>query len=289
MPSVEVTIQNLRKRGADGKSLEFSQEEFAKLVDQITRDGGTGTWLPLSGLEKRLGLRSEDIDLRYGVKASQASAEQGSVRLTFPYANFDFRVGGIPHLLGTVAGDILGYPEIADAKIVEVRLPPEALSSFHGPQCGIQGVRKLLGIKDRPLIAFTAKPRLGLDPQQFALWCADAAEGGVDIVEDDERLLNPQYCGIQDRARAVLAEFSKRKVKDKIYSVNITGNEQDACQNAIKLADVGIRVLKFDVLAGGFGALQHLTAELKNRQVPVTVYPGMGFVFRALTEMYSFI
>ena len=282
---IEVDIGNITKRGADNKPVSFRREEFTQLIRRIKEDGAAETWIKPAGLFAVTGKRPEQIALDYGVELVSQDPKKGTARLRFPVDNFDFSFGGIPHLLGTIAGDILGYPEIATAKVERLELPSNVLSHFRGPGCGIHGVRKLLGGTDgRPLIAFTVKPRLGLRPEDYAAWCVEAAKGGADIVEDDERLVSPEYCRIDKRVEAVLSAFTKNKIRKTVYSVNITGNHWKTLEKAEQLRNKGIKMFKLDVLPAGFSTLQALSNQLKGQNVPITVYPGMGFLFNAISS-----
>lgn len=287
---IELLITDLKKRttssGQTVSPAPFKADEFTKLIEEVRRDGGTGTWTPAPALQAVTGVSPGEIEDNFGVRSDSASADDGRVKLRFPVKNFDFDHGGIPHLLGTIAGDILGYPDIASAKVEELKLPQSVLSRFPGPNCGIAGVREITQVHNRPLIAFTVKPRLGLAPNTYAKWCVQAALGGADIVEDDERLVNPPGCPIEARAKSVLAAFKEHGVEETVYSVNITGNCSRVLELAKRLADIGVKMFKLDVLPAGFSTLQALTEYLRKNGhcIPITVYPAMGFLFSAISR-----
>ena len=84
--------------------------------------------------------------------------------------------GAISVWVRTLNSLIFGYP-----------LP--AFKSFKGPKFGIDGVRELLGVPERPLINNMLKPKTGHTPDVAADMCYKAAVGGVDIIKDDELIV----------------------------------------------------------------------------------------------------
>jgi ribulose-bisphosphate carboxylase large chain len=276
---IEVIVANLKKRSPTGPPQSFTPEDLSKLLDKMSKDAGTETWAKPKALQAVTNADPSLVERTYGVSYLVLDFATGMTRLRIPTSNFDFKYGGIPHLLGTIAGDILGYPELESVTIADVKLPADVLAQFPGPQCGINGVRRATGVNDRPLVAFTVKPRLGLTPEQYAAWCGDAAKGGADIVEDDERLVNPRYCPIEKRAQAVLKAL---KGTPTLYSANLTGNAQYILQMAERLIALGVRMFKVDVLPAGFAALQQLSEFVAGKDIPITVYPGMGSLYRQI-------
>lgn len=255
---------------------------FERLALRMAEDGAVGTWISpnLAGLN----IDMSAIRREYGAKVEYADFDTQTVVLKFPLKNIDAEFGAIPLLLNTVAGDILGYPEIERALVLNIDFPEEYLKQFRGPACGVEGIHNILGVTDRPIVAFSVKPRLGLAPEQFAILCKAAIHGGkrglgVDIVEDDERLLNPLYCPMEERVKAVakaLKEIESETGK-KLYSVNISGRSDQVVEKAKRAIDLGANALKIDVLATGFSALQAVSEYLHEEsiQLPLLVYPGM--------------
>ncbi len=287
MSYIQVVYNNIRKRmKKDDKEIgvPFNEYEFNKLVDRIINDSTTGTWIDMKGLSA-LKLDDEGVNKKFKARVWDKDAGTGYLILELPAENFDFNYAGIPLLLGTIAGDVLSYPELYSINIADIHFPNEVETLFKGPYCGISGVRNALNVNDRPILAFTAKPRLGLTPTEYAKLLVEVAKGGVDIVEDDERLVNPSYCNIIERAEAVLKAFKDNDLKT-IYSVNITGNAHKAIEMADRLIDMGIKMLKIDVLPAGFAELQAVSEFLhKNKlEVPITVYPGMGQIYKCVSK-----
>jgi 2,3-diketo-5-methylthiopentyl-1-phosphate enolase len=290
MQQVKVLLRNIKKRvsvdSTTFRSEPFTSNEFDELLAMMCRDAGPGTWSEFRGLER------VDIDLArlkksHTVEASNGNSDAGTVTLSFPESNFDMSYNGLPHLLGTVAGDILSlceargaYPEIED-----IHLPSSLAEQLPGPNLGIDRLRQLIRVADRPLLAFTAKPRLGLTNREFATLCAEASLGGADIVEDDERLGNQAASPLLERISAVREVFG-RVGASALYSVNITGREDRIVEMAERAVAAGAQMLKIDVPPVSFAGLQAVAEHLASKKIiaPITVYPGFLYMYRSLSR-----
>jgi ribulose-bisphosphate carboxylase large chain len=109
----------------------------------------------------------------------------GSVIATISY-NSELANGHLLALLNLLFGNVSMYPGV---RLSALRLPPAVLSSFAGPRFGIDGIRHLVGVYDRPLLASALKPR-GLAPEALAALAGKFALGGGDIVKDDQNLVD---------------------------------------------------------------------------------------------------
>jgi ribulose-bisphosphate carboxylase large chain len=87
-------------------------------------------------------------------------------------------------LLILLFGNVSMFPGV---RILDVRLPGSLLSQLDGPRFGIDGLRVMLGVYGRPLLATAIKPR-GLSLQAMTQMAAAFARGGGDIIKDDQNL-----------------------------------------------------------------------------------------------------
>lgn len=76
---------------------------------------------------------------------------------------------------------------LAHTRLLDAELPDSLLATFAGPRYGSAGLRELLGVHGRPLLATALKPR-GVEVSRLARLAADFARGGGDIVKDDQNL-----------------------------------------------------------------------------------------------------
>jgi len=94
----------------------------------------------------------------------------------------------MPNILSSVAGNVFGLRALKNLRLSDIHLPTKLVRSFKGPKYGVNGIRKLLKIQDRPLVGTIIKPKLGLNTKDHAEVAYEAWVGGCDIVKDDENL-----------------------------------------------------------------------------------------------------
>ena len=83
-------------------------------------------------------------------------------------------------------------------KIIKLSLPDEFLGHFSGPCHGIEGLRKKMGIYDRPLACTALKP-MGATVKDLAKMAAGFVRGGGDIIKDDHGLADQSYHPFRER------------------------------------------------------------------------------------------
>ena len=258
----------------------LSAAKVEKQALTMVNNAGPGTW---TGVDlSKYGTDYDALRRKHGARLTSIHAATGTIRIAFPSRNFDPDYGGIPFLLNTVAGDILSAPDVS-VSLLDLDLPDSFISYFPGPNLGVEGLRELLGISHRPLLAFSVKPRLGLEDGVFAKLCREAFDGGgsgigVDICEDDTRLLSEEssYLARVRRVGEMVRDLNDNG--NKLYSVNLTGRSDRVVERAKNGVEQGANALKIDVLAAGFPALQALTEYVREEcdgKVPIFVYPAM--------------
>lgn len=134
-------------------------------------------------------------------------------------------VPSVPSLLALLQGEALELAALESLRLSEIDLSPETAGSFPGPQYGVAGMRELLGVSDRPVVAAILKPSVGLSPKEAADLATSYALGGADLVKDDE-LASSTYPDLAARCRAVASSLhraSVRRGRPAAYALNITG------------------------------------------------------------------
>lgn len=97
--------------------------------------------------------------------------------------------GQISQLLNLVYGNVSLWGGV---RLMDLVLPDDLLESLPGPAYGIQGLRRLLGVGGRPLLATAIKPR-GASLERLAAIAGDFARGGGDLVKDDQNLNDARF------------------------------------------------------------------------------------------------
>lgn len=180
------------------------------------------------------------------------------IRIAYPWVNFGPQFA---MMLTTVIGEIASSGKI---KLIDLEFPEAFLKNFKGPKFGIQGIRDLLNVYDRPLLNNMIKPCTGLSPEETAKIAYASAVGGVDIIKDDEVISNPPHCPITDRVKAVMAKLKKAdeiKGEKTLYAVNITDRTDRLKENAYRALDAGANMLMVNYNTIGLDATQMITED----------------------------
>lgn len=188
------------------------------------------------------------------------------IRIGFPVANIE---DNIPLLIASITGNIMSMPYL---KLLDIDFPKKFAAKFQGPKFGIDGVREILGAKDRPLLNNMIKPCTGYTPDVGAKLFYEAAVGGVDIIKDDELIggdrsfnkLKDRVLGNMDaahRADAIKGETT-------MYACNITDEVSRLKDNAMTVIENGGNCIMVDVHGVGYTALRML-AEDPDITVPI--------------------
>jgi ribulose-bisphosphate carboxylase large chain len=129
-------------------------------------------------------LISQEIEDTYVGKSSLSSIGDDvyTLALTYHEAVLSRQFN---QLLNLSFGNVAMYPNV---RLVDIQLPDSCLQFFQGPLFGVEGIRQLIDVHDRPLLATALKPR-GYSDQQFADMAYEFALGGGDIIKDDQNLI----------------------------------------------------------------------------------------------------
>ncbi len=233
-----------------GKGLSIEQA-----CEQIAAESSIGTWTDITttkpGIMESLGPTVYEI--------SKAS---GIVKIAYPKDLFE--TGNMPQIYSSIAGNIFGMKSVENLRLLDIRFPKAIAKSFKGPKYGIDGIRKLLGVKTRPLVGTIIKPKLGLGPEDHSRVAYDAWIGGCDIVKDDENLTNQRFNSFGERIIKTLRmrdRAEKETGEKKIYMPNVTAESCEMINRAGFVKENGGEYAMVDVVTAGFSGLQSLVDE----------------------------
>jgi len=146
--------------------------------------------------------------------------------------------GELTQLLNVAFGNISIKPDI---RVTNMQLPDSVLRGFQGPRFGRDGLREMLGVKDRPLL-FTALKPMGLKSKELAELAYTFALGGIDIIKDDHGLSNQPFSPFEERVK-LCAEAVQRANAETgrraIYMPNITAPFNQIRDRASLAKEVG--------------------------------------------------
>jgi len=181
------------------------------------------------------------------------------VKIAYPYLNFGME---IPNLLTAFCGEgVMHAPGICAIRWLDIEFPKSFLKEFQGPQFGVQGLRQLLDVYDRPFFFGVIKPNIGLQPKDYAQLAYEAWLGGLDVAMDDELVADAYWSPLEERTRLLggLRRKAEEKTgKKKIFQANITA-EVDRLKKMHDLAVAnGANAVMLNSMTTGLSAVRVL-------------------------------
>lgn len=240
---------------SEGNSLE-------KACEQIAAESSIGTWTDVCTTKKEI---MEEL----GPTVYEIDKETHVIKIAYPAALFED--GNMPQIYSSIAGNIFGMKAVSNLRLMDITFPKELVYSFKGPKYGITGIRKILKIRERPLIGTIIKPKLGLRCDDHARVAYDAWIGGCDIVKDDENLTNQKFNPFGERVIKTLKMRDRAEQETgekKIYMPNITTDAHEMIRRAEFVRENGGEYVMVDVVTAGFSALQSLI----NRDLDLVIH-----------------
>jgi ribulose-bisphosphate carboxylase large chain len=215
----------------------------------VALESSIGTWTEVKS--------EKDYVKRLAAKVF--SIKRNMVKVAYPSELFE--KGNAPNILSSIAGNIFGMKIVKNLRLEDIKIPKDILDSFRGPKYGIEGIRKMMKVYDRPLLGTIIKPKLGLKTKDHAYVAYDAWRGGCDVVKDDENLSSQKFNEFEERlARTMEAANLAEEVtgEKKAYLINVTAETKEMMKRAQLVEDLGGKFVMVDIVTEGFGALQTL-------------------------------
>ncbi|MFZ1039437.1 MAG: type III ribulose-bisphosphate carboxylase [Candidatus Bathyarchaeia archaeon] len=215
----------------------------------VAAESSVGTWTELTTVKPY-------IDK---LAARVFNIEGNIAKIAYPQELFE--PGNMPNILSSIAGNVFGLRALENLRLIDIDFPSKLVKSFKGPKFGIEGIRRLLKVYDRPLVGTIIKPKLGLKTADHAKVAYEGWIGGCDIVKDDENLSSQSFNPFEERVAKTLEardRAEKETGEKKVYMVNITAETEQMLKRAELVLDHGGEYVMVDILTCGFAALQTL-------------------------------
>ncbi|WP_337103423.1 2,3-diketo-5-methylthiopentyl-1-phosphate enolase [Paenibacillus sp. YIM B09110] len=249
--------------------------DFNKKALSIAVGLTVGSWTELpeakkAEMEKHLG-KVLSIDVHESANAAPGE-RYADIRIAYPDINFS---RDIPALLVTVFGKLSMDGRI---KLLDLDVSDDFASVFPGPKFGLNGVRDLLGVHDRPLLMSIFKSVVGHDLANLQDQFYKQALGGVDLIKDDEILFENPLTPLEKRVEVCMeaARKAEQETGQKLlYAVNLTGPTSQLAANARKAIAAGANALLFNVLSYGYDVLHELSSD-RAINVPIASHPALA-------------
>ncbi len=267
------------------ESEEFSLKEAA---GAIAAESSVGTWTELTTAKPYV----EQLAARV------FSLEGNTAKIAYPIELFE--LGNMPNILSSVTGNVFGLRALLNLRLKDIAFPEEIVKSFKGPRYGIEGIRKLLNVPQRPLVGTIIKPKLGLKTVDHARVAYEAWAGGCDVVKDDENLSSQEFNPFEDRIVETLEARDQAEAETgekKVYMANITAETDTMLKRAEFVQDQGGEYIMIDILTCGWSALQTLRNQDFNLVIHAhraghaafTKNPKHGIAMRAIATVTRII
>jgi len=247
---------------------------LVKVAQDIARDETTGPWVG-QGEPTQLFIRSQaDVDRieRYGEK-------EGVIYIRTPLFNISSETDPLyQFIMLAVGGPVLEFVYYQEVALLDFSFPRNFLERFPGPKFGINGVRKLLNLKDgEPIIGTIVKPCAGLTPREVAEKCYQSALGGVMFIKDDEKMLGPDYCPLEEKVKLVsqaLKRAEEETGRKCLYAPHIVARADKIKDVAKRAIEWGATALMFNAVLGHTYEALSILAEDKEIDVPLYAHSG---------------
>ncbi len=226
------------------------EETFESAANKVAAESSIGTWTDIKTMLPEIyeTLRPHVFYL---------DPQKKIIKIAYPTHGFE--AANMPGTLAGIAGNIFGMKAVRHLRLDWIEWSEEFVKHYKGPLYGIEGVRRILKVKDRPLVGTIVKPKVGLPPDRFAEVAYHAWRGGLDVVKDDENLVGQDFCKFEDRLYAVMEKkdlAEEETGEKKGYMVNITAPWDEMIRRAELVEDTGNEYVMLDVVVLGFSAVQ---------------------------------
>lgn len=218
----------------------------------VASESSIGTWTDVTEAPPRINKLAAKV---FSIKGNY-------IKIAYPAELFE--PGNMPQILSSIAGNIFGMKAVKNLKLLDIYFPERIVKSFSGPQIGLKDIRKMLGIKNRPLVGTIVKPKVGLNSKEHAKVAYNAWRGGLDLVKFDENLTNQSFNRFETNIRETLKMLKKAEKETgekKIYAANVTAETNEMIRRAKLVKKLGGNCIMIDIITAGWSALQTLRNE----------------------------
>ncbi len=209
-------------------------------------------------VEESTGTEKVGPELAALVGGRVLSEGDGRAVIAWPWTNWG---PNLPQIMASViVGEGVETARFTRCRLVALEWPPALVDALGGgPRFGLPGVRAALGVPERPLLGGIVKPSLGLSPTEVAATAAALARGGCDLVKDDELMVDPPWCPLLDRVRAVAGALAAVG-RACLYAANISGPVDSLLDRAAAVVEAGATTIMVNAFSTGIDAVRAVAA-----------------------------
>lgn len=174
--------------------------------------------------------------------------------------------------LNVVFGNTAMQPGI---RVVHLDLPDSLLQYFRGPRFGIEGIRALLGVPNRPLLCTALKP-MGLGSRDLADLAYQIALGGIDIIKEDHGFTDQPFAPFSERVprcAEAIAKANRATGHRCLYVPNITAPADRIAARAYEAKHAGAGAVMVAPGLAGWDTMRLLAAD-DDLALPILSHPA---------------
>jgi ribulose-bisphosphate carboxylase large chain len=206
-----------------------------RTAETIAGEQSSGTFLKLANetpeLKERSGARIESLNVLEVVDRPSLPGGMVSERYTRCLLTLSWPLENmgpcLPTLMSTVAGNLFELRQVSGLRLLSLQLPDAFAKAYLGPAFGIEGTRRMSGVRQGPLIGTIIKPSVGLSPEATAEQVKLLVDGGIDFIKDDELQADGPNCPFEERVSAVMRvvnDAAQRTGRKVMVAFNLTGD-----------------------------------------------------------------
>jgi ribulose-bisphosphate carboxylase large chain len=252
-----------------------SADKMDRVYREIPAESSIGTWQPVSQMTDKI-LTNYSAKTFYVKKITDSFSK---IKVAYPIDLFE--PNNVPQMLSLFAGNVFGMNTVPMLRVDSVEIPNDLVNSYPGPAFGPEGIYKIIGIDEGPILGTIVKPKLGSPPPIHAQttydsWRGNNDEGGITWVKDDEPQTNQDFCPFEDRISLVLEyadQIKSEQGRNVVYACNITGPIDTMLNRAEYVVDHGGKCLMIDVVTTGFAGVQYIREQ--NFGLPIHAHRAM--------------
>lgn len=174
--------------------------------------------------------------------------------------------------------------------VEQIDLPLCIINRFQGPRFGIDGIRDLIQVYDRPIFGLSVKPRAGISLKRISDQCYAALLGGADYIADDLFFSDPPgEMSLKKRVPLLVdtvRRASRHTGEKKWYIANVSASPLKAFQNAQFAFSEGVDAIRINAFTMGFPTLNDMASYDAFNLPIITTNMGVGILTRT-TSTFS--
>jgi len=195
--------------------------------------------------------------------------------------SYDERVAGgeATQFLNVLFGNTSIKPGV---RVERIRPSRGLLRMLPGPRFGVRGLRRLTGVRGRPLLCSALKP-MGLSARALAELAYRFALGGIDLIKDDHGLADQRFAPFEERVRRC-AEAVRRANRETggacLYVSNVTAEAAQTLRRARTARLAGAGAVLVSAALTGFATMREVARD-DRAGLPVFFHPAFAGSFTA--------